>query len=701
MKKKLLVILLLCSSLTLFSCSSQPDSNTAYKDPSPESIIYSEQWGNVPVNQIVVVFENGVDKPTATKVLKQLGGTVVAEQAFINLYQVETEYTTESALLAGIEIAKNLDGVEFVFPNVEIYNKEVKGTPCSPLKDPIFEDERNAAHYKMIGMENAWNIIKGSGINLNPVNVAVLDSAIYTGSDEFNGNVKLSGDKTDEPQKNDNIILNSGLSHGTMVTHVIGANHENSGMVGIASVLEDKLSINVKNLFDDKESYEETEINEDDSTQKVYETNGKAYTLKALAYLKEQVDSGATVINCSFGPVAPSDNNEWVSKAYEKFFTEVQKTNPNVLFVAAAGNEANADKSKGALNGKNYYPAGLNLPNIITVGAVNTDGSRANFSNFATEDAEVTLSAPGVNMVVGVDKDGKPVTSSGTSYATPQVTSAIALIQSINPNLSAAEIKDSLIKTSAPGIIGTDQSIPIPEGMGAGVLQVDQAVLQAINDLRKQQNLAPYTMDELLDMSRITLTAEGVGKEFNLTSHIPSAFSGQTDVKITVNGQHALTGDSTQNVASGSDANWGILLVDDSVFIRVSRADNGGCAYLTLKPADYDLAGTWSGMATLVEETMGEDVEADKSAQITLSINSDGSGTATVEWVTAPITVSSDFSSISFAISESAYGLTSTGVFDGSVMEGEQGLTMSGTATFTITGINGSAVYTWYANQLN
>lgn len=161
------------------------------------------------------------------------------------------------------------------------------------------------------------------------------------------------------------------------------------------------------------------------------------------------------------------------------------------------------------------------------------------------------------------------------------------------------------------------------------------------------------------------------------------------------------SGDLSQNVAEGSDANWGIILVDDSVFIRVTRADNGGCAYMTLTPADYDLSGTWNGMLTLVEETMGEDVEADKSAQITLSINSDGSGTATIEWGTAPITVSNDFSSVTFTISESIYGFTSTGVFDGSVREGEQGLTINGTATFTLTGTEGSAVYTWYANQLN
>ena len=56
----------------------------------------------------------------------------------------------------------------------------------------------------------------------------------------------MSGYKTDAVAKNArNQVVYGGLNHGTMVTNVIGADHENDGMVGIASVLGDKLSINV------------------------------------------------------------------------------------------------------------------------------------------------------------------------------------------------------------------------------------------------------------------------------------------------------------------------------------------------------------------------------------------------------------------------------------------------------------------------
>ena len=619
MKRIILFILVFCLVIAAFACARGDSTPTnafegsddavdvklsEFKDPEPGSVINIAGWGNVPVNQLIVVFEEGIDKVAAGNVIKQIGGSIVGELEIINLYQIETDCKTEAELTAAMDAAAGMEGVELVFPNEELYGKDITGTYCSPLKDPVYGADGNADHYNMIGMENAWKVITGSGVPLSKVNVGVLDDAIYTGSDEFGGEVKISGDQTDEPDTDKNgSIVNSGLNHGTLVTHVIGANAENSGMVGIASVLEDNLNISVKNLYDGKEriasNWSETAKTEEDiDITQFLGWGGKAtYTVKALVYLKKQVDDGATVINCSYGPEYPDDIHSSVSKAYEKFFKAIQKTKPNVIFVAAAGNEGNIEKTKGALNGKNYYPAGLKLPNVITVGALNNDGSRAKFSNFATGDAEVTLSAPGVDMMLGVDENGKPIKASGTSFSAPQMTSAIALIQSINPELNAAQIKDLLVSTAAPGVTTGDQSIPIPEGMGAGVLKVDEAVLKTINDMREKQNLAPYSTQQLLDMNAVALNAKGSAQNFTVTAGIPAALGSSADVKIQVDGQHALSGDATQTVPVGGEASWDITLEDDSVFIRVKRLDNSGCASMTLiKEAGvsgvYDASGT-------------------------------------------------------------------------------------------------------------
>ena len=603
-----LTVLLICS---ITGCgmkdlpSSSSDTNfnntvteglATYKDPDIDSIVKTEKWGYVPANQVIIVFYDGVDKAAAKKVIGQIGGTIVAELELINLYQVETADKTESELNATLDALFGLEGVELVFPNVPAYGSDTAGTPCSPLKDPAYADPANA-HYNIIGMENAWKILKGSGVSLNKVNVGILDEAFYTGSDEFGGKVKLSGDTTNDPTKQNNQIIDSGLTHGSKVAHVIGADPENSGMVGVAGVLEENLNINVKNVFDTNPNYTPTQANQQDLTQFIHPANGVAYTDKTLVYLKKMVDDGATVINCSFNFKPPSDNYEPIVKAYEKFFKKIQETKPNVIFVASAGNSGNADGTQGALNGKNDCPAGIKLPNVITVGAVNNDGSRADFSSFATSDAEVTLSAPGVEMVVGTDENGQPIKASGTSFSAPQVTSAIALIQSINPDLNAEQVKELLVKTSAPGITTGDQSIPIPEGMGAGVLRVDQAVLQAINDMQEKKNLPPFEMQQLLDISTVTLTAKGSGLDYTLSAHIPASLGSSADVKIEITGQHSLKGDTTQSVPVGSDAMWEIMLDKDEVFVRAKRLDNGACAYMTLKPeaavvGAYNASGT-------------------------------------------------------------------------------------------------------------
>ncbi len=574
-----------------------------YKDPDASDIIQTEAWGTAPANQLLLVFEDQVGKAEAKTTIAQLGGVVVGELDTINLYQIEVQSRSEAELSALIDTALSLNGVESAFPNVELYGKGLEGTPCSPLTDPVFSDPNNAAHYKAIGMEDAWRIIKSSGISLNKVKAGVLDSAIYVGSGEFNGKVKLDGDQTSEPEKNDNnAVIDGGLNHGTMVTNVIGADHNNGGMVGIAAILEDKLSIKVKNLYDGKKTVP-VAYDENDITQATLHKNGMdyTYTMKALVYLKEQVDSGATVINCSYGPALPREGNKWISEAYKKFFQEIYRTRPDVVFVAAAGNEGRDPVTNGALSGSNYFPAGMKLPNLVTVGALNNDGSRAEFSNYAGSDAaEVTLSAPGVDMVLGTDAQGHPIKASGTSFAAPQVTAAIALIQSINPGLDAVQIKELLIETASPAVTNEDGTNPIPPGMGSGILRVDEAVLRAINDQRYKEGKSPFTLRELLDMSTVQLAAEAGFREYTVTASVPDAQKDSVSLKIEITGDCSLDGEPVQTVSIGEEARWDLTLEEDSAFIRVIRTDNGTCAYMTLKIYEsvagvYEVSGSWEG----------------------------------------------------------------------------------------------------------
>lgn len=565
-----------------------------------EDLKLTEKWGVTPLNQMVVVLEDTESVKLAETIAAELNGQIIGEIAYLNLYQIGFEALQEGDFNAHLEKAQNTPGVETAFPNVINLSKAIQGNPCTPLTDPVFESSENSRAYEMIGMKEAWAIIKASKVKLNGVKVGVLDSAMYTGSTEGKGKVSIVGDTTDEPEKDDSgTVVDDGLNHGTMVTHVIGADPDNAGVTGVAGVLGDKLTINVKNLYDGVNLNAPGAVIDPNAITVGTRPSGASATLKALVYLQQQVASGAKVINCSYGPEKPGENNQWINAAYQKFFKKMAVDHPDVIFVAAAGNEAHVD---GAINSTNYYPAGIPLSNVVTVGALNNDGTKASFSNFATGDGEVTLSAPGVSVVMGVDEDGQPVKSSGTSFATPQVTATIAIMQSINPKLTAEELKAFLVKSSQPGTINAEQSIMIPQGMGSGLLRVDQAVLAVINDMRLKENKEPLTYETLMNQTTVDLSAKGGGKKFVVTAVLPEVAEGSATVTISVMGQYAMVGDSSQSVGANEEASWEIELADPSVFVKVVRSDTDSCATMTLNQGDYE--GQWESELLITEDTL-------------------------------------------------------------------------------------------------
>lgn len=545
------------------------------KQPEESRVISTKEWGDVPANQVVIVFKDNVKRKDAEKMISSIGGRIVGEMGIINLYQVETGANTESELKSILDKAKAFEGAENVFPNVKVFHAAPKAEPCGALNDPFYKEGQNGRMNEITGIQNAWNIIKASGIELNNVQVGVMDSAVYEKSDEISGDSAIEGDKTQDPAKDKNgNVKNSGLTHGTMVTHVIAANSKNGGMAGVASVLGNKMKVKVTNIFAGN-GLTPTAPNANDPT--VYtETDGNAYIANTLVKMQKMVESGATVINCSFGPKEPDPNNGPMAGAYKKFFEHMAKKHPNVVFVAAAGNEGDKQKTKGGLNGSNYWPGGLKLPNVITVGAIDYEGKRAGFSNFSQGDGEVTISAPGVRLPLGNGSDGKPVYASGTSFATPQVAAAAAIIKSINPKLTADQVKKILSESSIPGVTGKTVSVPIEQGMGSGVLSIENAVLKVINNLRAEKGLPPLNKDILLALCTVDVKAKGGPKDFKITASLKQVGEKPAAVKIELLGEGAIGGNSSKTLSSPGDVTWDVTIAKDSANIRVTRLDTGG-----------------------------------------------------------------------------------------------------------------------------
>ncbi len=104
---------------------------------------------------------------------------------------------------------------------------------------------------------------------------------------------------------------------------------------------------------------------------------------------------------------------------------------PEILFVAGSGNENNsADFNE-------YIPAGLELPNLVTAGAVDQAGEETSFSTFGKT---VVVYANGFE-VDSVVPGGEHLKLSGTSMAAPQVTNLAAKLFALHPELTATQAK--------------------------------------------------------------------------------------------------------------------------------------------------------------------------------------------------------------------------------------------------------------------
>jgi subtilisin family serine protease len=111
---------------------------------------------------------------------------------------------------------------------------------------------------------------------------------------------------------------------------------------------------------------------------------------------------------------------------------------PRILFVAAAGNSnQNASFAED-------IPAGLVLPNLITVGAVDKAGDEAPFTSYGPT---VVVHANGY-LVESVIPGGERLAESGTSMAAPQVTNLAAKMLALDPALEPPQIT-SIIRDTA------------------------------------------------------------------------------------------------------------------------------------------------------------------------------------------------------------------------------------------------------------
>ncbi len=119
---------------------------------------------------------------------------------------------------------------------------------------------------------------------------------------------------------------------------------------------------------------------------------------------------------------------------------EAIRNAPDILFIAGSGNEDND------VDFAEYVPAGLRLPNLITVGAVD---DKDKFTSFTTTGKNVELYANGYRIESYIP-GGQLVKLSGTSMAAPQVSNLAAKILALKPELKPGEVVDLIRRHADP-----------------------------------------------------------------------------------------------------------------------------------------------------------------------------------------------------------------------------------------------------------
>ncbi len=278
-----------------------------------------------------------------------------------------------------------------------LYNSgQVAGPPGSPQGKDRADIKATAGWEETIGDETVIIAIIDSGIDLDHPDL--INKISPKGYDFVDGD--------SEPEYN--------LWHGTHVAGIAGADTDNGQ--GIAGVAWNCKIMPLK-------------VVEIDPIEGPIITDDKA--IEAIRYA---ADNGAHVINVSFGGTDPNPLLEAALKyAYDK----------NLVIVASTGND----------DGAVLYPAAYN-DYCLAVAATDQDDNRVDWSNFGPE---VDVAAPGENILscYPVDLVGPGQLpygwASGTSMATPHVAGLAALIKSLKPHLTAAQIM-SVIRYSADDI---------------------------------------------------------------------------------------------------------------------------------------------------------------------------------------------------------------------------------------------------------
>ncbi len=275
--------------------------------------------------------------------------------------------------------------------------------------DPAFSDSEKSWYLKAIRAPQAWDITRGS----EKITVAIVDNGFSLQHLELKSKVV----QPYNVWKHSDEIFPQQVDHGTHVAGTALAFADNGiGICGIAPNCK-FMPVQVAN---EREQMTTTSV------------------LDGILYALYQ---GADVINVSLGSMFTglAQYNEALQKdMINNHFKEEERLWRHVMRIAASHNASIVIAA-----GNDNVLAGIDAiqrPELfITVSAVDKNNRAYNKADFSNYGQFSDISAPGVGIYSSVGKDGYQ-TMDGTSMAAPIITGAVALMKSLNNNLTNKQI---------------------------------------------------------------------------------------------------------------------------------------------------------------------------------------------------------------------------------------------------------------------
>jgi subtilisin family serine protease len=418
-------------------------------------------------DQLTIQFATWVDSAKINSIATSLN--LITDQAVEGLPNTFVFLVSKQAKENPIKITNQLQKLSEVLaaePNI-IIQQEPHYRPSDSLYPQQWYLNHDGGYHlaasSHISIEQAWDLTRG----VRSVVVAVVDDSFDLNHPDFQGNGKIVAPR--DLKENDFLPLpeEQETSHGTACAGIAVAEENGKGIVGVAPGCA-LMPIRTTGFLDDQ------------SIEEIFNW--------AIA-------KGASVISCSWGAASVYFPLSLRQRAAITRAATKGRNGKGCVVLFAAGNanrpidgKVNEQNwPKNILKGNTAWLSGFAVhPDVITVSASTSLNKKAAYSNWG---ANVSVCAPSNNAppgmwfqetgytytqpaiatslrglgilttdqlgVAGYDSGNFTNTFGGTSSATPVVAGVAALILSINPNLTAQQIK-RLLQDTADKIVDPD-----------------------------------------------------------------------------------------------------------------------------------------------------------------------------------------------------------------------------------------------------